>query len=51
MLYINFNSSKKIDLNMECNFSTHFKRWIPIKIVNDKPYKKEDIYLIESNYN
>lgn len=48
MLYNLFNSNKKIDFNMECKFSNHFERWIPLRQVSNKPYQKSTVENIQS---
>ena len=48
MLYFTFQNNKKIDMNMECSYSKHFKRWVPVKVVESKPFTLNKIKSIES---
>lgn len=35
--------NNKVDINMECNYSKIFNRWIPLKVVPQKPHQKSTV--------
>ncbi len=37
------NNKNTINISMECKYSHIFKKWIPIKQVENEPYKLQDI--------
>ena len=53
MLYNLFSKNlknNKVDLNMECKYSTVFGRWIPLREVPNKPFQISTVKKIENKF-